>query len=380
MARFRRGLLSATDAKGELQLSRSRFYVLYADYLRACAQRRQRSWAPGSSGGNHHPAWSQEVCDLLRKLLGARPPASYSFAASEAHRRHHLKLDRASVRRWAMAQGLAPDTRAKAPRKPVRRWQVQQIGQLWQYDASPHRWFGESHSLLPMLEIIDDHSRVVPLVRLYPRESLLAHLDFLSSAFTACGLPLALYVDYHSFFFTHVPDAFTQLGAALRFYEVSLRYAPTPQAKGKIERLHDYWQKRLPAVFAADAITSLEPANTLIDQLRVHRNEQEKHREIGSTPHAAWKLALHEKRSALRPAPACPWWPYIWSQRSSARVDPDGRIALGNARLRIARPPGSKVVRCLHPNGDLSVLAAPPHKASKPVLLIHSPVPAAVLL
>jgi hypothetical protein len=380
MARFRKGLLSAADATGELHLSRSRFYVLYADYQRACAQRQQRSWTPGSSGGNHHPAWSPEVCDLLRKLLRARPPASYSFAASEVHRRHRLKLDRASVRRWALTQGLAPDTRFKAPRKPVRRWQVQQIGQLWQYDTSPHRWFGESYPLLPMIEIIDDHSRVVPLARLYPRESLLAHLDFLSSAFTTCGLPLALYVDYHSFFFTHVPDAFTQLGTALRFYEVSLRYAPTPQAKGKIERLHDYWQKRLPAVFAAEAITTLDPANALLDQLRVHRNEQEKHREIGSTPHAAWKLALREKRSALRPAPACPWWPYIWSQRSHARVDPDGRIALGSARLRIARPPGSKVVRCLHPNGDLSVLAAPPHKAAMPLLLVHSPAPTPVLL
>ena len=380
MVRFRKGELSAVDATGELHLSRSRFYVLYADFLRACAQRRQRSWVPGSSGGNHHPAWSADVCDLLRKLLRARPPASYSFAASEVHHRHQLKLDRASVRRWALAQGLAPDTRHKAPRKPVRRWQVQQVGQLWQYDASPHRWFGEHRPPFHLIEIIDDHSRVVPLARLYPRESLLAHLDFLSSAFAACGLPLALYVDYHSFFFTHAPDAFTQLGAALRFYEVSLRYAPTPQAKGKIERLHDFWQKRLPSVFAAESITTLGPANALLDELRVYRNEQEKHREIGSTPHAAWKLALREKRSVLRSAPACPWWPCVWSLRSNARVDPDGRIAIGSARLRINRPPGSIVIRCLHPNGDLSVLAAPPSKHSKPVLLVHSPAPAPVLL
>jgi hypothetical protein len=291
-----------------------------------------------------------------------------------------MKMDRAAVRRWALAKGLAPDTKYKAPRKPVRRWQVQQIGQLWQYDASPHRWFAGRAEPFPLLQIIDDHSRLLPLARLYPRETLLAHLDFLSSAFVSCGLPLALYVDYHSFFFTYQPDAFTQLGAALRFYEVSLRYAPTPQAKGKIERVHDFWQRRLPAIFAAEQIFALPAANALLNELRLHHNAQEEHREIGSTPKAAWNLALQEKRSVLRPTPRCPWWPYIWSLRSFVRVDPDGRIAVGGQRLRIDKPPGSKVVRCLHPNGDHSILSAPPIKHSMPILLLHSPAPPAVPL
>jgi hypothetical protein len=380
LARFRRELISAPEARRELELSRSRFYVLYADYLRACAERRQRSWQPGLSGGNHRAAWPPEVPALLRKLLQARPPASYSLAASEVHRRHGRKLDRASVRRWALAQGLAPDTKYKQPGKPVRRWQVQQIGQLWQYDTSPHRWFAQRQELFPLLEIIDDHSRLLPLARLYQRENLLAHFDFLASAFALVGLPLALYVDYHSFFFTHQPDAFTQLGAALRFYEVSLRYAPTPQAKGKIERAHDFWQKRLPALFAAEQIATLPPANALLDQLRHHHNTHEKHREIGSTPQAAWDLAQREKRSALRLPPRCPWWPYVWSQRTSARVDPDGRVALAGLRLRIDKPPGSRVIRCLHPNGDHSILAAPPARDKNPILLLHCPAPTAVLL
>jgi len=373
MERYRRRVISVRDALSELEVSRSHFYRLYKGYLRACAGCRQRSWQPGSSGGNHRDRWPSKITKLLGKLLRARPAASYSFAASEVHRRFGVKTDRATVRRWALANGLAPDTRYKEPRKPVRRWQVQQIGQLWQYDASPHRWFANRPEPFPLLQAIDDHSRILPLARFYLRETLLAHLDFLSSAFLLCGLPLALYVDYHTFFFTHVPDALTQLGASLRFYEISLRYAPTPQAKGKIERAHDFWQRRLPALFAAEAVSTLPAANSLLDKLRIHHNEQEKHREIGSTPKAAWNLALREKRSALRPVPRCPWWPYVWSQRASLRVDADGRIALGAQRLRIDKPPGSKVIRCIHPNGDYSILAAPPTKGTKPLLLLHSP-------
>ena len=130
------------------------------------------------------------------------------------------------------------------------------------------------------------------------------HLDLLSRVFQAHGLPLALYVDYHSYFYTHNPDAFTQLRAALHFYFVSLRYAPTPQAKGKIERRHDYWQKRLPPLLAADRILELDGANRLLDQLLPHANTHDIHRELGTLPQAAWNKALAEKRSVHRPVPA----------------------------------------------------------------------------
>jgi hypothetical protein len=195
------------------------------------------------------------------------------------------------------------------------------------------------------------------------------------AAFLARGLPLALYVDDHSFFFTSQPDALTQLGWALRFYEVSLRSAPTPQAKGKIERLHDYWQKRLPPLFAAEHIATLPAANALLASLVEHRNSAERHRELRSTPLAAWQLAQREKRSTLRPVPKCPWWPYVWSLRSNARLAPDATIAIGSQRFCIERPPGSSVLRCLHPNGDHSVLLHPPTHGLKPTVLLHLPAP-----
>ena len=230
--------------------------------------------------------------------------------------------------------------------------------------ASPRSWRSS-----------DDHSRVISGACLYERENLPAHLEFLPRVFRAHGLPLALYVDYHSFFFTSQPEALTQLGAALRFYEVSLRYAPTPQAKGKIERAHDFWQKRLPPLFAAEHISTLAEANALLEKLRLHHNAKELHRELRSTPQAAWELALKEKRSALRPAPDCPWWPYVWSLRSQAKVGPDQRISIGSQRLRLERPCGSTVTRCLHPNGDASVLLHPPTHGKLPILLLHLPAP-----
>ncbi len=138
------------------------------------------------------------------------------------------------------------------------------------------------------------------------RELLLSYFDFLPAAFLAHGRRLRLYVDYHSLFFTHDPAALTQLGWALKFYDISFQYAPTPQAKGKIERAHQYWQGRLPAYFASEKITEIAAANPEIAALRAHHNAQEIHRELRQTPQRAWNQAKKDNRSVLRPTPvAC---------------------------------------------------------------------------
>lgn len=366
---FRQRTLNATAAAEQLGVSPSRLYTLSTEFMRARAQYRDSHWIPGSSGGDHASPWPQPVVELLRKRLGSSPPCPYSFAASEALRLHAFKLDRAQVRRWALENQLAHPVPAKRVLAPVRRWQRARIGELWQLDASPHRWFPHSKRSFPMLNMLDDCSRLFTGSKIYERELLLSYFDFLPAAFLAHGRPLQIYVDYHSIFFTNDPDALTQLGWALKFYDISFLYAPTPQAKGKIERAHQYWQGRLPAYFASEKIAEIEIANPHIDALRAHRNTREIHRELRQTPQRAWDQARQEKRSALRPAPRCPWWAYVWSVRTIIKVGSDGRVPIGTQRLRIQKPPGTKVVLCLHPSGHHSVLLALPVASEKPMLL-----------
>jgi hypothetical protein len=370
---FRNRELSAGEAAKRLQIGRTRFYELYAAYLREAARGRAECWSPGRSGGDHAAPWPPDVEPLLRRLLSARPPAPYRCAASEVFRRLGFRLDSAAVRRWAIVNKLAHPMPARKLPASVRRWQCLKTGALWQLDATPHRWFAADARLYPLLDLLDDCSRLCTGAKIYREENLLAYLDFLPAAFLEHGLPLELYVDCHSFFFPQRPDALTQLGAALHFYGVSLRYAHTPQAKGKIERQHQYWQGRLPALFAADTIATPDAANRLLPDLRRHRNEHEIHREIGCTPEQAARRARREKRSALRPAPRCPWWDYIWSLRSTCVVGSDGRVSVGTQRLRVAAAPGSRLVHCLHPSGSVSILARAPQTGHRPVVLLHVP-------
>src|ERR1022692_267285 len=369
MALFRAGELKVKAAIEQLGLARTRFYEVYGDYLQACAQHQQSTWTPGVSGGDHGPDWPAEVDALLHKRLGSKPPASYSFAASEVLRKCHFKVDRAQVRRWASQHSLAHPKPNRGPSAPVRRWQRSRIGELWQLDATPHRWFPNSPQSFPMINMLDDCSRVFTGSKIYERELLLAYLDFLPTAFTEHGIPLEIYVDYHSLFFTYDPHALTQLGQALHFYGISFRYAPTPQAKGKVERSHFFWQERLPAYFASEQISDIDQANPHIQSLRLHRNQHEIHRELQVKPQPAWNLALKQKRSLLRSVPRCSWWPFVWSLRTPIKVGPDGRVPIGSQRLRVHSRLGAKLILCHRPSGHHSVLAAQPDPEAKPLVL-----------
>jgi hypothetical protein len=372
MTLFRRQEITALHAATELGISTRRFRQLYQSYLEAVAREQADSWTPGISGGNRQRSIPEAVAKLWRRLLTVQPPSSYSFAASEALRRFEFTVSRATVRRWAGEQNLQICKQRKRDPAPVRRWQCSQIGALWQLDVSPHAWFGRTQENLPLFDMLDDCSRLITGARLYDRENLAAYVDFLPRAFERYGLPLALYVDYHSFFFTHLPDSLTYLGDALRFYDISFKYAPTPQAKGKIERLHLFWQNRLPTFFAAEAIRKIAEANLHLDPLREHHNRQERHRELQRTPQAAWDQARRDKRSVLRPCPRCPWWNYIWSLRTPIKVDENRTVPVGSHRYRVEScSPKTPLLRCQHRDGSYSFLLKPPQKDNRPMVVLR---------
>jgi hypothetical protein len=132
MQQFRAQTLTAREAAAQLGIGVRHFYDLWRESLVAVSRRQQPRWRPGRSGGARRQAWPVAAQALVRKLLSARPPVPDSFAASELPRRLEWKVARAAVRRWAIGHGLAKRPAPKHQAPPVRRWQPQQGGQLWQ--------------------------------------------------------------------------------------------------------------------------------------------------------------------------------------------------------------------------------------------------------
>ena len=196
---FNAGAMTSEQACSELCLSRSRLFAIRKEWLSAI--RRGEDWKPSGSGGAHKAPWTEELKSFLRQALSTRPPSSFAFAASEAVRLGlAARLDRAQVRLWAISQGLSRPKPKGRTSCHTRRWQRLNVGELWQLDATPYRWFGEGSECLPMLNMLDDASRRQVGGKVYAHENLAAYIDFLKQSFERFGLPLQIYVDQASFF------------------------------------------------------------------------------------------------------------------------------------------------------------------------------------
>ena len=355
-----------------LQIGKTRLYELKNSYCGAMDEKRGDEWMPGLSGGRHYPVWPEEVRNFLRSVLSAGSNAdrySYAFAAAEAGRRFGVVLDRSQVRRWAIAQGMK-NFRQKPHVSPhTRRWQRTSIGELWQLDATPDYFLGRENPQLHLLDMLDDCSRVQTGCGLYRRECIEAYLHLFYGAFSRFGLPLQVYVDKAGFFNSTVPGNMTSLEERLNFYGVSFILANSPEAKGKIERVHQVWQDRLPKSFRHEgfgADTSMEVLNDHIGDLVDYRNVFEVHREIGMTPQDAWDKAVAEGRNKLRIPPKDGWWELVWSTRSGVVIGPRGKVEVDGFRCPTGCPNGTRAFLYRHVDGSVSIALNKPSKKEPP--------------
>ena len=156
--------ISIELACGSLGMAKTRLYELRGSYLKARSAGTADTWRPGVSGGNHAPAWDERIVAFLRCAI--QQGYNYAFAASEVDRLYGIVLARSQVRRWAIREGICPAP--KPPRLPahLRRWQRQAVGELWQMDATPDYWFGREEPAYPLLDMLDDCSRLQVVCKL----------------------------------------------------------------------------------------------------------------------------------------------------------------------------------------------------------------------
>jgi len=148
-------------------------------------------------------------------------------------------------------------------------------GLLIQIDASPHTWFDET--ITSLHGAIDDATGKICALHLEKNECLLGYFKMAEQMLTRNGIPVSVYSDRHTIFKS--PKAkdvsieqqlkgkqinLTQFGTAMEELGINVLFAGSPQAKGRIERLWETLQSRLPIEFKIHKITTFKEANDFL--------------------------------------------------------------------------------------------------------------------
>jgi transposase InsO family protein len=213
-----------------------------------------------------------------------------------------------TLRRWLIEEELRQRQRRRDPHRS-RRPRRDCFGQLVQVDASIHDWL-EGRGEEPVLITLIDDATSYLMARFYPSGTVEAHRDLVERWLRRHGRPLAFSSDRHSSFEPQdkgkaLPGAETQFGRALRELGIELIRAPSPQAKGRVERsfgtAQDRWVKELRL---ARATTTAE-ANVVLERLlpahnrrfgKASRQEGDAHRPLGPGHDLAAILSIQEER------------------------------------------------------------------------------------
>jgi hypothetical protein len=191
---------------------------------------------------------------------------------------HQIQLSYTWVKTALQTAGLVPKEARRGPHRKARPRRPLP-GMLLHADASTHAWIPGLDGMQDLIVVLDDATSEVYYAQFVPQESTLTRMAALKAVIEQHGVFCALYVDRASHFVTtrtgtspHRPQQATkptQIERALAQLGIELIPAHSPQARGRMERLWETWQGRLPQELRLAGITSLEPANRFLAEVWV---------------------------------------------------------------------------------------------------------------
>ncbi len=227
--------------------------------------------------GNHRIPLKERK--RIEELLVSRyHDFTQTFAAEKLAEIHGFDRDPKTIGRIMVELGLKEPKRT-AQAVTHRHWREPRasFGELVQFDGSYHHWFEDRGGTgeLCLLAAIDDASGRVLSLSFREHEGVLPVLGFWKEYALQYGLPQGIYVDKFSTYkmnqetILENPDVKTQFARVMENLRVSVVFANSSQAKGRVERLFKTLQDRLVKELRLQGISTVEKANRFLTDVFV---------------------------------------------------------------------------------------------------------------
>ena len=275
MRRIRDRELSRREAAVVLGLSYRQIKRIYQRFRR----RGQKGLVHGNVGRPsnhaHPPALRRRVVALIKAHFsgparGRGQRFGPTLAAEHLAEEYGLTIPVPTLRRWMLAETLWSRLR-KSTRAHQRRERRTHFGELVQMDGSFHEWLEGRAPRDCLLTMIDDATGRT-LGDFTGEETTWGAAAVLRQWIATYGVPRALYVDAKTVFVREGTSLelaagiapVTQFGRMCAKLGIQLIVATSPQAKGRVERVHGTNQDRLVKKLRRRGITTYAAANAYL--------------------------------------------------------------------------------------------------------------------
>ena len=273
LAGVRSGELRVVDAAKLMGVSYRQGKRLWKRYREEGAVGLKHGNAGRRSNRAHPEGFRRKVLARVREKYGGPVGERFgpTLAAEHLAAEDGFELDAETLRRWMLAEGLWSRQR-KRPRHRRRRPRQEHFGEMVQMDGSFHRWLEERGPEGCLMDLVDDATGTT-LARLGEEETIWAAADALRAWIARYGVPLALYVDWKNLYKWRVTprerlrgeEPITQFGRLCAKLGIEVIAASSPQAKGRVERVHGTHQDRLVKKLRRKQIDSHAQANAYLE-------------------------------------------------------------------------------------------------------------------
>jgi transposase len=212
-----------------------------------------------------------------------------------------------------------------------------QEGLLIQMDATPYDWFGTGEKF-SLHGAIDDATGKVVALYLAKNECLQGYFEVMRFILSNFGIPVSIYSDGHTIFKSPLKDKLsieeqlagkrvnpTQFGRAMEELGITIITARSPQAKGRVERLWETLQSRLPVEFKRNNIYTLDEANAFLSKYIHKFNKQ-------------FAVEPQNTEPAFRPVPSSLCIDHILCIVKQRTFDNGGVFSFYNKHFKIIQP------------------------------------------
>ena len=137
-------------------------------------------------------------------------------------------------------------------------------------DASSYEWFGSSKTTLHIA--VDDATGAITGAYFDEQETLSGYYHVFYNILVNYGIPFKFFTDRRTVFTYQKKnspsieeDTYTQFAYACKQLGVEIEVSSIPQAKGRVERMFETLQSRLPIELRLAGVTTIEAANEFLN-------------------------------------------------------------------------------------------------------------------